>query len=296
MMASASSPKIVPKNRKPFLVYGTAWKKEKTESLVSEAVRAGFRHIDTACQPKHYNEAGVGRGWTAAARELNLDRSDFYIQTKFTAVRGQDPKNIPYDRNASLEDQVKESLQVSLKNLQTTYLDTILLHSPLEKMEDTIRVWRVFEKFVADGKVKQLGISNIYDNAKLKALYSMASIKPSVVQNRFYSETNFDTDLRKFCKEHGIFYQSFWTLSANRNALARDEVKEWAKKKGLTPQTFMYAFLMSLGYIAPLSGSTNKKHMAEDASLVKEMQGGKQIFQDEVELRRFAKILGMPDL
>jgi len=69
---------------KPHLVYGTAWKKEETARLVSEAVKSGFRFIDTACQPKHYNEAGVGNGWTAAAQELGLSRSDIWLQTKFT--------------------------------------------------------------------------------------------------------------------------------------------------------------------------------------------------------------------
>ena len=58
--------------RKPHLIYGTAWKKDDTARYVSEAVKAGFRFIDTACQPKHYNEPGVGNGWTAAAQELGL--------------------------------------------------------------------------------------------------------------------------------------------------------------------------------------------------------------------------------
>lgn len=46
----------------PAVFYGTAWKKEKTADLVELALRKGFRGIDTACQPKHYNEKGVGDG------------------------------------------------------------------------------------------------------------------------------------------------------------------------------------------------------------------------------------------
>jgi len=46
------------------ILYGTAWKKDQMARLVEEAVTAGFRYIDTACQPKHYNEADVGEGWT----------------------------------------------------------------------------------------------------------------------------------------------------------------------------------------------------------------------------------------
>jgi len=79
---------------------------------------------------------------------------------------------------------------------------------------------------------------------------------------QFYAESNFDTELRKFCKDKGIWYQSFWTLTANRRALASQEAKEMAEQKGLpSSQTLMFAFLMSLGYVTPLSGTTDPKHM-----------------------------------
>ena len=57
---------------RPYLLYGTAWKKENTSFLVSQALHSGFRFIDTACQPKHYDEAGVGKGWTDAASKLGV--------------------------------------------------------------------------------------------------------------------------------------------------------------------------------------------------------------------------------
>jgi len=74
MVSSRSVSKLVELG-KPFLMYGTAWKEGETARLVQQAVTSGFRFIDTACQPKHYNEAGVGAGWKAAAAELGLDRS-----------------------------------------------------------------------------------------------------------------------------------------------------------------------------------------------------------------------------
>ena len=61
----------------PRLIYGTAWKKERTAALVELALRQGFRGVDTACQPKHYNEEGVGRG-LAAAFSAGLARSEIY--------------------------------------------------------------------------------------------------------------------------------------------------------------------------------------------------------------------------
>lgn len=295
-VADAHSASQIASSGKPFLVYGTAWKKEKTARYVSEAVRAGFRFIDTACQPKHYNEAGVGNGWKAAADELGLQRSDLFLQTKYTPYPGQDPNNVPYDHTAPIEDQVKQSLQVSLKNLHTEYLDSLVIHSPLNTVEQTMQAWRVMETFVDEGKVLRLGISNTYDYNMFTTIYNQARIKPSVLQNRFYAESNFDTELRKFCKEKGIWYQSFWTLTANRQALALPQVKELAEKKNLSPQTYLYAFLMSLGYATPLDGTKSQQHMLEDVAVMERMQGGEKIFENEDELRHFAQILGMPDL
>lgn len=104
----------------PYLIYGTAWKKSRTADLVSRALSAGFRFVDTACQPKHYDEKLVGEGWTSAARELGIRRDDLFLQTKFTAVRGQDPQTVPYDAGATLEEQVRQSVRVSLRNLQVS--------------------------------------------------------------------------------------------------------------------------------------------------------------------------------
>ncbi|MGH3281971.1 MAG: hypothetical protein ACRDNW_22935, partial [Trebonia sp.] len=94
--------------RMPKILYGTAWKKGETEQLVAMALQQGFRGIDTACQPRHYDEAGAGAG-IAAALEGKLQRPDLYVQTKFTPVSGQDPARIPYDPSASLPEQVLQS-------------------------------------------------------------------------------------------------------------------------------------------------------------------------------------------
>ena len=164
----------------PHLVYGTAWKKEETAYYVSEAVKAGFRCIDTACQPRHYNEAGVGIGWTAAAEELGLKRSDIWLQTKYTPIGGQDPNNVPYDPKSPVAEQIRTSLGVSLKNLKTEYLDSWVMHSPLNSIEETVAAWRVMEEAVDEGTVHQLGISNCYSLDNFRYLYQNARIKPKV--------------------------------------------------------------------------------------------------------------------
>ena len=57
--------------RMPWIIYGTAWKKDSTAALVEQAISLGFRGVDTACQPKHYNEAGVGEGVAACQERRN---------------------------------------------------------------------------------------------------------------------------------------------------------------------------------------------------------------------------------
>ena len=160
----------------------------------------------------------------------------------------------------------------------------------------TMEARRAMEEGVDAGKARQLGMSNCYDLHVFKHLYEQARIKPAVLQNRFYEQSNFDTELRKFCKEKGIQYQSFWTLTANRRPLGTREAHEAADKHGLTPQTHMFAFLMSLGYITPLSGTTSQAHMVQDVAIMERMQGGEVFFHNEEELRQYARFLGMPDL
>eukprot|EP00591_Stephanopyxis_turris_P010916 CAMPEP_0195510304 /NCGR_PEP_ID=MMETSP0794_2-20130614/2985_1 /TAXON_ID=515487 /ORGANISM="Stephanopyxis turris, Strain CCMP 815" /LENGTH=358 /DNA_ID=CAMNT_0040637693 /DNA_START=292 /DNA_END=1368 /DNA_ORIENTATION=+ len=283
-----------PLSKFPTLKYGTAWKAEKTAEYVRQALHAGFRHIDTACQPKHYNEAGVGIGWTTAAKELGLSREDVWIQTKFTSVSGQDPNRIPYDKDAVLEDQVLQSLKKSLENLRTDYLDSYVMHGPENTWEETLRVWSVMESFVERGFVGQIGVSNAWDVDFVKFLFERAQIKPAVVQQRFHADTKFEVEMRKFCEMYGIEFQSFWTLGANRHALHSQPVVELARKKELTVEELMYAYCLSIG-ITPLDGTTNDAHMALDMALLKRFKDGERIFDDEKELAIMTTALGIED-
>lgn len=249
----------------PRILYGTAWKKERTENLVAQALREGFRGIDTACQPKHYDEAGVGRGVAQCLGE-NLTRGDLYLQTKFTPVDGHDPARIPYDPRAPLGEQVQQSFEVSLENLQTAYLDGLVLHSPLADGEQTLAAWQALEAVAAHGGARQLGISNCYSLELLEALYRAARVKPAVVQNRFFRETRYDAEIRAFCREHGIVYQSFWTLTANPHLLAGALLQGIASRRGRTPVQALFRYLTQQD-VVPLTGTTSAEHMREDLAI-----------------------------
>jgi diketogulonate reductase-like aldo/keto reductase len=246
----------------PRIIYGTAWKKAETERLVGAAIRQGFRGIDTACQPKHYDEAGVGKG-IAAVR--GLTRADLYLQTKFTPASGQDPARIPYDPTAPLSDQVAQSFEASLGNLQTSYLDCLILHSPLAPTQ-TLEVWRAMESIVEAGGVRRLGISNFYRLDDLKALYDSARIKPRVLQNRFHAETGYDRELRNYCRDARIVYQSFWTLTANPHLLAHPAIAGMAKSHGRTAAQILFRYLTQSG-VVPLTGTRSEAHMREDLNI-----------------------------
>lgn len=162
----------------PFL-YGTAWKEQQTTELVVRAVRKGFRGIDTACQPKHYQEDLVGKALARLAEEDQLPREQLWVQTKFTPLRGQDPQRVPYDKQAPLAKQVEQSIERSLQNLGTTYIDSLVMHSPMPSLEENLEVWQVFEEALEAGKVRQLGISNCYDPKVFKLIYdSVRTVKP----------------------------------------------------------------------------------------------------------------------
>eukprot|EP00908_Phaeocystis_cordata_P007659 Transcript_18312.p2 GENE.Transcript_18312~~Transcript_18312.p2 ORF type:complete len:332 (-),score=134.91 Transcript_18312:938-1861(-) len=257
-------------SKMPPIVYGTAWKKERTVELVLAAVRAGFRGIDTACQPKHYNEPAVGEAIAQLAQE-GVTREQLWIQTKYTPYKGQDPDRLPYKWPAPLEQQVAESVSCSLSNLRVSCLDCLLLHSPLPTHTETMRVWRAMEKSVAQGKARTLGLSNCYDVAAFRRLYEEAEVKPSVLQNRFYERSAYDAELRAACDAHGVRYQSFWTLTANKEKLGAPPVTMAAAAHGCTREQVWMAFTMALG-ITPLTGTTSEAHMRDDLAAAAELR------------------------
>ena len=91
---------------------------------------------------------------------------------------------------------------------------------------------------------------------------STARVKPTVVQNRFYEKTGYDRDLRAFCRDRGIVYQSFWTLTANPHLLVQPAITEVADASRRTPAQILFRYLTQTG-VTPLTGTTSHQHMRE---------------------------------
>jgi diketogulonate reductase-like aldo/keto reductase len=248
----------------PAFLYGTAWKEERTEGLTKLALRCGFRGIDTANQRKHYFEEGVGNGVMACVDEGVCSREALFLQTKFTFQRGQDER-LPYDPRADLTTQVQQSFQSSLTHLHTDYLDSYVLHGPTlrEGLTDADwEVWQAMEALYDTGQVYRLGVSNCSPR-QLQALVDGARIPPSFIQNRCYARFGWDAAVLEICQEHGVRYQGFSLLTANRAELGRPEIGQIADSHQATVPQLVFAFARHLGML-PLTGTSSEAHMLAD--------------------------------
>jgi len=252
--------------RVPGILYGTAWKEEATESLVVGALTAGFRGIDTANQRKHYDEAGVGRGLARALRS-GLARDELFVQTKFTHLGGQDHR-LPYDPAAPVADQVAQSFDSSLAHLGLDRIDSLVLHGPSQR--DALapadrEAWHAIEALAAAGRVALIGISNVTAR-QVRDLVELARVAPAFVQNRCYAERGWDRAVRALCAEHGIVYQAFSLLTANRDVLAHRGIRAIAARHGVSPAQVVFRFAREVGML-PLTGTRSPQHMREDLAI-----------------------------
>lgn len=259
-------------------IYGTAWKKDGTAELVRTAVSAGFRAIDTANQPRHYQEPLVGEALDALAAG-GIGRDALFVQTKFTPANGQDHR-VPYDPEADLPTQVHQSFESSLRHLKTSHVDSYLLHGPYSYPgleEADWEVWRALEGIHRSGRAGTIGISNV-NAGQLATLVAKAGIKPMIVQNRCFANRGWDRQVREICQAHGIMYQGFSLLTANPSVLRHPEVVSIARRLGVNTEQVIFRFAMQAGMV-PLTGTTSAQHMREDLKVY-----GIELTRDEVNL------------
>jgi len=146
----------------------------------------------------------------------------------------------------------------------------LVLHSPLRTLSQTLEAWTTLEAFVPH-QIRHLGISNV-QLPLLEALYEAATIKPSVVQNRFYPATRFDVPLRQFCRAKGIVYQSFWTLTGNPGLLNSKPVDALSKEICAEREQALYLLVLGLERLVVLNGTTREETMRADLQAVKRFQ------------------------
>lgn len=248
----------------PRFLYGTAWKEVQTAGLVELALQQGFAGIDTANQRKHYDEAAVGQGISAARGAGGPEQSDLFLQTKFTYRGGQDER-LPYDPAASIATQVAQSFALSLEHLGVSTIDSYLLHGPTSSVglaADDWAAWKAMELLHEEGRVRLIGVSN-FSLEQLQMLSAAARVPPRFVQNRCYATTGWDRKIRHFCQQHQMRYQGFSLLTANRPVLRSPAVQQFAARLARTPAQIVFRFALDVGMI-PLTGTTAAAHMKAD--------------------------------
>jgi diketogulonate reductase-like aldo/keto reductase len=258
--AGMSDGPTLPQRKIPLFLYGTAWKEDRTEELTRLALSAGFRGIDTANQRKHYVEDAVGKAIAASG----LGRHELFVQTKFTYARGQDGR-LPYDEKAPIAEQVRQSFQSSVAHLGMEEIDALLLHGPWNDEGWSAQdrdAWQAMEKLYETGRVRLLGVSNV-TASQLALLCQQASIAPAFVQNRCYASSGWDQEVRDLCRRHGIVYQGFSLLTANKKELGGATMTAMAKRLGATVPQLVFRFALEIGML-PLTGTSSRAHMDED--------------------------------
>ena len=181
-----------------FLIDG----EDNTEKAVLEALKMGYRHIDTA--HAYFNECGVG----AAVRKSGIPRNEIFVTSKLWPTE--------YGEGLTYNAVIK-----MLKRLGLDYIDMVLLHHP---MKDYVGAWKDLEKLNKEGKVKCIGISNFDRNYdKLHELLKNATIKPAVCQ----SECNPFNTLQKLRKEldpYKTVIQAYYPIDHGDKGLINHEV------------------------------------------------------------------------
>lgn len=134
-------------------------------SALEDAIELGYRSIDAAVS--YRNEAGVGK----TVANSNVDREDFFITSKI-------PRDEEYFET---KDAVRNTINNSLKNFETDYLDLYLIHHPIENKEYFRHTWEVLEEYYKEGKLKSIGVSN-HDQKLINEMEEFATVKPAVNQ------------------------------------------------------------------------------------------------------------------
>ena len=188
---------------------------ENTAEAVSEALKIGYRHIDTA--EMYGNEKEVGE----AIRASGLNRGDVFVTSKL-------------DNGFHEPDDAREAFDRTLSDLGFDYVDLFLIHWPLPTLYngDFVSTWQTLEEFHRDGRARSIGVSN-FQIEHLEALAAETDTVPAV--NQIEVHPHFTNDrVRGYGQEHQIATEA-WSPIAQGGVLEDSTITQIAEKVGKTP-------------------------------------------------------------
>lgn len=184
---------------------------EATIHAISEALKLGYRHIDTA--HAYQNERSVGK----AIKESGIPREEIFVTSKLWPSE--------YGEGITME-----GIDKMLARLDMPYIDLLLLH---QQFGDYLGAWKDMEKAVAQGKVKSIGLSNFESN-RLEEVCEAATIKPAVLQVECHPYYQQDA-LKKRIAAYGTIIESWYPLGHGDAGLMGEEIfARLGKKYGKT--------------------------------------------------------------
>jgi methylglyoxal/glyoxal reductase len=206
----------------PYLGLGT-WKARGQNCVhaVKYALTHGYSLIDTA--QAYDNERQVGEGWKSSG----IPREDIILTTK---IRN---RNQGYDSS-------KRTFMKSLKNLQTDYVDLLLIHWPdVNHFDRTVKTWRALIDLREEGLCRSIGVSN-FTIPLLKKLVNEINVMPAVNQVEFHTFL-FQKELLAYCRENNIQIEAYSPI-ARAKYLGNEHLQRIAKKHGHTAAQVMLAW------------------------------------------------------
>ena len=243
-----SAPTILLNNGKtiPQIGFGTSPLNDtEVAPLVVAAIEAGYHHIDTAY--RYNNEKGVGQG----IRDSGIERESLFVTTKL-------------DGQFQGDDRAISGLNESLQRLGLDYVDLLLIHWPLPQHDEYISTWKTFEKLVAAGKAKSIGLSN-FKPAHIDRLLAEASIRPTINQIQLNPRIT-RPEQRAYNTKQGIVTEAWSPLGAGNDLLENPTLAAIGAKYGKTPGQVVLRWHIELG-IVTIPRSANPDRIAQNIDI-----------------------------
>lgn len=243
-MSTAPTVALLDGNAMPALGLGT-WPMDdaQAETAVAEALRLGYRLVDTAA--RYGNEAGVGAGVAASG----VPREEVFVTTK-----------LPGAQHGYAE--ALAGFEESRARLGLDYVDLFLIHWPLPGIDRYVDTWRAFVELRERGLVRSIGVSN-FTPEHIERLVAETGVWPAVNQVELHLDFP-QHKLRAWHAEHGVVTESWTPLGAD--VLGRAEVVELAGRIGRTPAQVVLRWHVAHGAV-PIPKSADPRRMAENLAV-----------------------------